>query len=44
MKEELSTRLKSSETAEIMREKDEQIKGLLEEGEWSVGYRAWYGG
>lgn len=33
MKEELSTRLKSSETAEIMREKDEQIKGLLEEGE-----------
>ncbi|XP_075690130.1 TATA element modulatory factor [Rhinoderma darwinii] len=32
-KEELSTRLKSSETAEIMREKDEQIKGLMEEGE-----------
>ncbi|XP_071984591.1 TATA element modulatory factor [Engystomops pustulosus] len=33
MKEELATRLKSSETAEIMREKDEQIKGLMEEGE-----------
>ncbi|KAG8557089.1 hypothetical protein GDO81_018328 [Engystomops pustulosus] len=33
MKEELATRLKSSETAEIMKEKDEQIKGLMEEGE-----------
>ncbi|XP_053576659.1 TATA element modulatory factor [Bombina bombina] len=33
LKEELATRLHSSETAEIMREKDEQIKGLLEEGE-----------
>ncbi|XP_040262525.1 TATA element modulatory factor [Bufo bufo] len=33
LKEELATRLKSSETAEIMREKDEQIKGLMEEGE-----------
>ncbi|XP_075430400.1 TATA element modulatory factor isoform X1 [Ascaphus truei] len=33
MKDELSTRLNSSETAEIMKEKDEQIKGLLEEGE-----------
>ncbi|XP_072277313.1 TATA element modulatory factor [Pyxicephalus adspersus] len=33
MKEELATRLNSSETAEIMREKDEQIKGLMEEGE-----------
>ncbi|XP_063282870.1 TATA element modulatory factor isoform X2 [Pelobates fuscus] len=33
MKEELATRLHSSETAELMREKDEQIKGLLEEGE-----------
>ncbi|KAM4651597.1 TATA element modulatory factor [Discoglossus pictus] len=33
IKEELATRLNSSETAEIMREKDEQIKGLLEEGE-----------
>ncbi|MGH0175463.1 UNVERIFIED_CONTAM: hypothetical protein FKN15_070472 [Acipenser sinensis] len=33
LKEELSTRLNSNETAEIMKEKDEQIKGLLEEGE-----------
>ncbi|XP_018410933.1 PREDICTED: TATA element modulatory factor isoform X1 [Nanorana parkeri] len=33
VKEELATRLNSSETAEIMREKDEQIQGLLEEGE-----------
>ncbi|XP_063797009.1 TATA element modulatory factor [Pseudophryne corroboree] len=33
MKEDLATRLKSSETAEILREKDEQIKGLMEEGE-----------
>ncbi|KAM4023060.1 TATA element modulatory factor [Anomaloglossus baeobatrachus] len=33
VKDELSTRLKSSETAEIMREKDEQITGLMEEGE-----------
>ncbi|XP_006630683.2 TATA element modulatory factor [Lepisosteus oculatus] len=33
LKEELSMRLNSNETAEIMREKDEQIKGLLEEGE-----------
>ncbi|XP_075039513.1 TATA element modulatory factor [Mixophyes fleayi] len=33
VKEELATRLKSSETAEIMREKDEQIRGLMEEGE-----------
>ncbi|KAM8931154.1 TATA element modulatory factor [Pelodytes ibericus] len=33
MKEELSMRLHSSETAEIMREKDEQIKELMEEGE-----------
>ncbi|OCT83464.1 TATA element modulatory factor [Xenopus laevis] len=32
-KEELATRLNSSETAEIMKEKDEQIKGLMEEGE-----------
>ncbi|PIO28127.1 hypothetical protein AB205_0206940, partial [Aquarana catesbeiana] len=32
-KEELATRLNSSEAAEIMREKDEQIKGLMEEGE-----------
>lgn len=33
LKEELSTRLNSNETAGIMKEKDEQIKGLLEEGE-----------
>uniref|UniRef100_F6VGA5 TATA element modulatory factor 1 n=1 Tax=Xenopus tropicalis TaxID=8364 RepID=F6VGA5_XENTR len=33
MKEELATRLNSSETAEIMKEKDEQIQGLMEEGE-----------
>ncbi|XP_053325419.1 TATA element modulatory factor [Spea bombifrons] len=33
IKEELATRLNSSETAEIMREKDEQIQGLMEEGE-----------
>ncbi|CAH2312949.1 Hypothetical predicted protein [Pelobates cultripes] len=33
MKEELATRLHSSETAELMREKDEQITGLMEEGE-----------
>ncbi|MBN3284899.1 TMF1 factor, partial [Polyodon spathula] len=33
LKEELSTRLNSNETAEIMKEKDEQIRGLLEEGE-----------
>ncbi|KAG9483572.1 hypothetical protein GDO78_009472 [Eleutherodactylus coqui] len=31
VKEELATRLKSSETAEIMREKDEQIQGLMDE-------------
>ncbi|MBN3296615.1 TMF1 factor, partial [Amia calva] len=33
LKEELATRLNSNETAEIMKEKDEQIRGLLEEGE-----------
>uniref|UniRef100_A0A8C9U1X5 TATA element modulatory factor 1 n=1 Tax=Scleropages formosus TaxID=113540 RepID=A0A8C9U1X5_SCLFO len=33
MKEELSMRLNSSETMEIIREKEEQIRGLLEEGE-----------
>ncbi|KAM5148365.1 TATA element modulatory factor [Mantella aurantiaca] len=33
LKEDLATRLNSSETAEIMREKDEQIEGLMEEGE-----------
>ncbi|KAM6980844.1 TATA element modulatory factor [Aplochiton taeniatus] len=33
MREELSTRLNSNETMEIIREKEEQIRGLLEEGE-----------
>ena len=33
MREELSTRLNSNETMEIIREKEDQIRGLLEEGE-----------
>ncbi|XP_036387596.1 TATA element modulatory factor isoform X1 [Megalops cyprinoides] len=33
LREELSMRLNSNETLEIIREKEEQIKGLLEEGE-----------
>ncbi|NXA37789.1 TMF1 factor, partial [Eudromia elegans] len=33
VKEELSTRLNCNETAELLKEKDEQIKGLMEEGE-----------
>ncbi|XP_060127007.1 TATA element modulatory factor [Zootoca vivipara] len=33
LKEDLATRLNSNETAEILKEKDEQIKGLMEEGE-----------
>ncbi|XP_020765739.1 TATA element modulatory factor [Odocoileus virginianus] len=33
IKEELATRLNSSETADLLKEKDEQIRGLLEEGE-----------
>ncbi|KAK6321551.1 hypothetical protein J4Q44_G00085270 [Coregonus suidteri] len=33
MREELSTRLNSNETMEIIREKEVQILGLLEEGE-----------
>ncbi|KAM4881272.1 TATA element modulatory factor [Thomomys bottae] len=33
MKEELATRLNSSETADLLKEKDEQIQGLMEEGE-----------
>uniref|UniRef100_A0A803SZY9 TATA element modulatory factor 1 n=1 Tax=Anolis carolinensis TaxID=28377 RepID=A0A803SZY9_ANOCA len=33
LKEDLATRLNSNETAELLKEKDEQIKGLLEEGE-----------
>lgn len=32
LREELSTRLNSSDTMEIIREKEEQIRGLLEEG------------
>uniref|UniRef100_A0A673TSL5 TATA element modulatory factor 1 n=1 Tax=Suricata suricatta TaxID=37032 RepID=A0A673TSL5_SURSU len=33
IKEELATRLNSSETSELLKEKDEQIRGLMEEGE-----------
>ncbi|XP_068598567.1 TATA element modulatory factor isoform X2 [Brachionichthys hirsutus] len=33
LREDLSTRLNSSDTMEIIREKEEQIRGLLEEGE-----------
>ncbi|KAF7693437.1 TATA element modulatory factor [Silurus meridionalis] len=33
LREELSTRFNSSETLELIREKEEQIRGLLEEGE-----------
>ncbi|XP_010880107.2 TATA element modulatory factor [Esox lucius] len=33
MREELSTRLNSNETMEIIREKEEQIRGLLDEGD-----------
>uniref|UniRef100_A0A8C3JQP1 TATA element modulatory factor 1 n=1 Tax=Calidris pygmaea TaxID=425635 RepID=A0A8C3JQP1_9CHAR len=33
VKEELATRLNSNETAELLKEKEEQIKGLMEEGE-----------
>lgn len=33
IKEELATRLHSSETADLLKEKDEQIRGLMEEGE-----------
>uniref|UniRef100_A0A8C3WZ32 TATA element modulatory factor 1 n=1 Tax=Catagonus wagneri TaxID=51154 RepID=A0A8C3WZ32_9CETA len=33
MKEELATRLNSSETSDLLKEKDEQIRGLMEEGE-----------
>lgn len=32
LRDELSTRLHSSDTLEIIREKEEQIRGLLEEG------------
>ncbi|NXO39091.1 TMF1 factor, partial [Locustella ochotensis] len=33
VKEELATRLNTNETAELLKEKEEQIKGLMEEGE-----------
>uniref|UniRef100_S4RVR4 TATA element modulatory factor 1 n=1 Tax=Petromyzon marinus TaxID=7757 RepID=S4RVR4_PETMA len=33
VKQDLATRLNSNETAELLRQKDEQVKGLLEEGE-----------
>ncbi|KAH0630260.1 hypothetical protein JD844_013077 [Phrynosoma platyrhinos] len=33
LKEDLATRLNSNETTELLKEKDEQIKGLMEEGE-----------
>nr|XP_020657341.1 TATA element modulatory factor [Pogona vitticeps] len=33
LKEDLATRLNSNETAELLKEKEEQIKGLMEEGE-----------
>ncbi|NWX99997.1 TMF1 factor, partial [Nothoprocta ornata] len=33
VKEELATRLNCNETTELLKEKDEQIKGLMEEGE-----------
>ncbi|XP_074054871.1 TATA element modulatory factor isoform X2 [Macrotis lagotis] len=33
VKEELATRLNCNETAELLKEKEEQIKGLMEEGE-----------
>ncbi|XP_062441468.1 TATA element modulatory factor [Rhea pennata] len=33
VKEELATRLNCNETAELLKEKDEQIRGLMEEGE-----------
>lgn len=36
LKEDLATRLNSNETAELLKEKDEQIKGLLEEGKYEV--------
>lgn len=36
MKEELATRLNSSQTADLLKEKEEQIQGLMEEGEYSA--------
>ncbi|CAM9903194.1 unnamed protein product [Lampetra fluviatilis] len=33
VKQDLATRLNSNETAELLRQKDEQVKGLLDEGE-----------
>lgn len=37
IREELSTRLRSNETLELIREKEEQIRGLLEEGKATRG-------
>lgn len=36
LREELATRLNSSDTMEIIREKEEQIRGLLEEGKTHI--------
>lgn len=38
MKEELATRLNCSETSDLLKEKDEQIRGLLEEGAYLIDY------
>ena len=38
IKEELATRLNSSQTADLLKEKDEQIQGLMEEGRYFVYY------
>lgn len=38
IKEELATRLNSSETADLLKEKDEQIQGLMEEGAYLIDY------
>lgn len=38
IKEELATRLNSSETSDLLKEKDEQIRGLMEEGVYLVNY------
>lgn len=39
LREELSTRLNSSDTMEIIKEKEEQIRGLLEEGKTNINSR-----
>lgn len=38
IKEELATRLNSSETSDLLKEKDEQIRGLMEEGTYLIDY------